>query len=255
MERRNSLTRLLQVLNLVAFVLVIVVNGLANRIPINGVTTGEVADMYPNLFTPAGFTFAIWGLIYLGLALFVLYQAGLLPGVNNGKAVVRDIGTLFILSSLANVLWLLSWHYNLILLSVALMLVLLASLIGIYLRLRNRGMVNGAGQWFVRIPFSLYLGWISVATIANITTALVSLNWNGFGISPQLWTVTVILVAVLLALFFLARYSDGWYGLVIAWAAFGILYRHLTVLEGQYPASCSLTSQKDTLPIRLESWR
>lgn len=236
LKRRNAVSRLLQILNFLAFVLVIVVNALANRIPIGGRTTGEIADMYPNLFTPAGFTFAIWGIIYLGLALFALYQAGLLPGVNNGRGVVRDIGWLFILSSLANVSWLLAWHYDMILLSVVFMLLLLVTLIGIYQRVRNRDMVSGLEKWFVRVPFSLYLGWISVATIANITVALVSVNWNGFGISPQIWTVIVILVADLLALSFLARRSDVWYGLVVAWALFGILYRHLTFFAGQYPA-------------------
>lgn len=232
----NAVSRILQILNFLAFVLVIVVNTLANTIPINGITTGEIADMYPNLFTPAGFTFAIWGVIYLGLALFALYQAGLLPGVSNEQGVVRDIGWLFILSSLANVSWLLAWHYDMILLSVVFMLLLLISLIGIYLRLRSRDMVSRAEHWLVHVPFSLYLGWISVATIANITVALVSVNWNGFGISPQIWTVIVILVADLLALSFLAQYADVWYGLVTAWALFGILYRHLTFFAGQYPS-------------------
>ena len=232
----NAVSRLLQILNFLAFVLVIVVNTLANTIPINDRTTGEIADMYPNLFTPAGFTFAIWGVIYLGLALFALYQAGLLPCVRGGQGVVRDIGWLFILSSLANVSWLLAWHYDMILLSVVFMLLLLISLIGIYLRLRGRNMVSRAEHWLVRVPFSLYLGWISVATIANITVALVSVDWNGFGISPQIWTVIVILVADLLALSFLSRYKDVWYGLVTAWALFGILYRHLTFFAGQYPS-------------------
>jgi len=236
LKRRTAVSRLLQILNFLAFVLVIVVNVLANRIPIGGRTTGEIADMYPNLFTPAGFAFAIWGVIYLGLALFALCQAGLLPGVNNGRAVVRDIGWLFILSSLANVSWLFAWHYDMIIVSVVFMLLLLISLIGIYQRLQNRDTVSGAEKWFVRVPFSLYFGWISVATIANITVALVSVNWNGFGISPQIWTVIVILVADLLALTFLARYRDVWYGLVTAWALFGILYRHLTFFAGQYPS-------------------
>jgi len=229
---------LLQVLNLLTFVLVIIVNTLANALPINGRTTGEIADMYPNLFTPASFTFAIWAVIYLGLALFALYQAGLLAGSNGAQAqgVVREIGWLFVLSSLANVLWILAWHYEMIVLSVVIMLLLLISLIGIYRRIRSRDMVSIAEQWFVRVPFSLYLGWISLATIANITVALVSLNWQGWGLSPQIWTVIVILLADLLAVAFLLGYRDYWYALVVAWGLFGILYQHLTVFSGQYPS-------------------
>lgn len=234
-QRIASGGRWLQLVNIAAFIAVIVVNALANLVPIGGNTTQEIAAMYPNLFQPAGFTFAIWGLIYFALGLFVLYQADLLPGVQGGSELVQDVGWLFVLSSIANIAWLFAWHNNRILLSLAVMIVLLVSLILIYRRLREREPMGSGEVLFARIPFSLYLGWISVATIANIAIALVSVNWGGFGLPEQFWTVAVILIALVLAVWFLAVERDVWYALVIAWANVGILVRHLTELQGEYP--------------------
>jgi len=227
--------RVLQIVNGVLFLLVLAINALANILPLNGMTTGEIAQMYPNLFTPADFTFAIWGLIYFALAWFVLYQAGLLPGIRPDPGVVRAIGWLFALASLANVAWIFAWHYLLVALSLVFMLMLLISLISLYTRIRQRDPASRAETWFVRIPFSLYLGWISVATIANITVTLVNYNWNGFGLPPELWTIVVILLADVLALLMLLTRDDRWYAAVILWALYGIYVQHVTTFMRMYP--------------------
>lgn len=240
MKLRQTL-QLVQVVNVVSFLAVLVVNALANILPINGMTTGEVAQMYPNLFTPAGFTFAIWGLIYFALGWFVLYQAGLLPGISPDLSVVRSIGWLFAVSSIANVAWILAWHYLLVPLSLAMMVLLLVSLIAIYVRLRGRESAGRAETWLVRVPFSLYLGWISVATIANITVTLVRHNWDAFGLSAALWTVVVIVLADILALYLLLTRDDRWYAAVTVWALLGIYVQHVTTFSRMFPSVITTT--------------
>lgn len=218
------------VLNAGGLLFALTANGLANSLPINGVTTGEVSDAYPNLFTPAAVTFSIWGLIYALLAFFVFWQFGVLKR-REGK-VLEKIGFWFVLSCLANGAWIVAWHYGEIGWSLGLMLVLLASLSVIVSRVRRiREVTKGAGRVAVRWAFSIYLGWISVATIANVTVLLVSLKWDGFGLPQEFWTVLVLLAAVGLALTAVLKHGDLAYALVVVWAFVGILYkRH--VLEG-----------------------
>lgn len=216
-----------------SFLAVVVVNALANALPINGVTTGGVSDSFPNLFAPAGLTFSIWGLIYLLLAGFVLFYTGVF---RKAKSVVAEkVATLFILSSLANVAWIFSWHYGLIWLSVLLMLSLLVSLILIATRLRWL-QLSVREFWFVRLPFSVYFGWITVATIANITVFLVSLGWGGFGLADSFWTVLILIVGALIGLWRSYLDKDVAYLLVFIWAYTGILLKHLrpTGFAGQY---------------------
>lgn len=216
--------KILQVLNILSFVAVLVVNTLASTVGINGQLTGAMSDRISNLFVPAGLTFSIWGVIYLLLLLFAIGQArGLFSSGQNVPEATRKMGWLFILSSAANVGWLLLWHFALIGLSLLVMLVLLASLLGIYLRLgTGRSRARTSERLFFRLPFSLYLGWISVATIANATALLVKVGWNGFGMAPEVWAVAVIAVAALITLAVLATRRDAAYGLVVLWALAGI---------------------------------
>lgn len=236
MENRQKGT--VKFLVIIAYLVMIIVNGLANWLPLNGITTGDVSDSYPNLFTPTGLTFAIWGIIYLLLAGYVLYQAGWFRGSENRvKAQMLDkVGGLFIISSLANVAWIFSWHYDLIPLSMLLMIVILVSLIytmktimQYHLSLREK--------IFVKLPFSVYFGWITVATIANATVLLVSLNWNGFGIPASTWAVIMIIVGMLIGATTAIRNKDAAYGLVFVWAYVGIYIKHTSTggLGGQYP--------------------
>jgi benzodiazapine receptor len=196
------------------------VNVLANALPLNGQNTGAISDKFKVFFVPAGYVFAIWGVIYLGWLAFTMYQA--LPTQRNNPRLQR-IGWLFALSNLANAVWLFTWHYELLPLSVVVMLSLLLLLIAIYLRLDiGRARVTTIEKWCVDIPFSIYLGWISVATIANITDLLYYWKWDGWGIAPQVWAVIMLVVASALALAMTWTRGDVAYLLVIVWAFVGI---------------------------------
>ncbi|MGQ9554157.1 MAG: tryptophan-rich sensory protein [Anaerolineae bacterium] len=209
-----------QVANVAALVVTLVVNALANALPLNGQTTGEISDRFRVLFVPAGYVFSIWGLIYLGLIAFTIYQA--LPGQRENPRLHR-IGYLFALASLANSVWIFLWHYEAFILTVIAMLTLLLSLIAIYLRLDiGRARVSAIENWVVNIPFSIYLGWITVATVANVTAVLAYLNWNGFGISQTAWAVAMLVIAAGIAFAMVAVRSDLAYVLVIIWAFVGI---------------------------------
>ena len=221
-------TTLLQSLNVAAFILTLVVNGLASAVALNGRTTAEVSDLYPTLVTPAGYVFSIWGVIYALLLIFAVFQA--LPSQRE-KPFLRKISVFFALSSVLNVSWLLLWHYDQIALSVVLMFGLLATLITIYLRLNiGKAAVSWKEKACVHLPFSVYLGWITVASIANVAAALVSVQWDGFGLASDLWSVLVIAVALLITLAVIATKKDVAYGLVLIWALVGI-----AVKQSAYP--------------------
>ena len=219
--------RLLQITNVVGFVAVVVVNILANALPINGKTTAELSDSYPNLFVPAGYVFAIWGVIYLLLLAFTIYQAS--PS-RRGARFLDRIGWLFSLSCAANVVWIFLWHYELLFPSLVAMFGLLGSLILIYLRLDiGRGSPPREERLYVHLPFSVYLGWITVALIANVVAALVSINWDGFGLGEVTWTVAMIAVAVVLTLLNIQTRGDIGYALVIIWALGGIVAKQMAI--------------------------
>src|SRR5215213_3606398 len=185
---------ILQILNIVAYVAMIVVNGMADFLPINGQTTGQVSDQYPNRFVPAPVTFSIWLVIYSLLLLFCMYEgstlfedekAALDKTMAKKERVVEIIGYRFIASCVLNIAWIIAWHYHLLLLSVFIMLGLLATLISIFQKVHAAATYTGRrARWFVYAPFSIYLGWISIATMANITAYLVSIEWNGSNIAP-----------------------------------------------------------------------
>jgi benzodiazapine receptor len=213
-----------QILVVLATLATIVVNGLANALPINGLGTGEISDMFDVFFVPAGYVFSIWGLIYLGLLAYSVYQA--LPSQRENAA-LQKIGYLYIWSSVANIVWLFFWHYLLFPLTLLAMLVILGLLIAIYLRLDiGRTQVSTAEKWLVHVPFSIYLGWITVATIANVTSLLDYLGWNGWGISPQVWAVIMLLAAVVISGIMSFTRGDIAYSLVLIWAFVGIAVKH-----------------------------
>lgn len=220
---------LLAVSNLIAFIATVAVNALAVILPINNRTTQELSDAYPNLFVPAGLTFSIWSLIYLLLAVFCIFS--LLPAVRFNPArgaYIDRIGWLFVASCILNIGWILAWHYELVAVSVLIMLGLLLSLIVIYLRLDIGRSSAGTGEkYLTHLPFSIYLGWISVATIANITALLVFLEWNLSNPWQQILTVAVIAVAITLSLVMLVMRRDIFYALVVDWALLGILLKRL----------------------------
>lgn len=221
-------TKGISILNFITFALVLTVNALANILPINGLTTGEVSDNYINLFTPAGFTFSIWGLIYTLLGIFVVYQL-VLSFRNENSKFIEDIGYWFIISNILNSLWIYTWHNLMISINLVIMILLLVSLIMVYQRLDiGHSRDDKKIKMLVHVPFSIYLGWISVATIANFSAFFVSLNWNGFGLSETFWTVLVISVAILLGIIFTIKNKDVFYTLVVVWAFVGILSKRLS---------------------------
>jgi len=213
-----------QGLNVLATVLVIAVNGLAFALPLNGQATGEISDGFDVYFVPAGYVFAIWGLIYLALIGFSIYQA--LPAQRENPRLQR-VGTLYALSCVANIAWLFFWHYEYFELALVAMGALLLLLIAIYLRLETgRSRVSAGETWLVRVPFSIYLGWITVATIANATSLLDYWNWNGWGINPETWTVLMLIAGAIIASLVSITRGDVAYVLVIVWAYAGIAVKH-----------------------------
>jgi hypothetical protein len=209
-----------QIVNVLAVIITITINILANALPINGQNTGEISDRFPVFFVPSGYVFSIWGVIYIGLIAFAVYQA--LPSQRENPR-LRKIGYWFALSCAANSVWIFLWHYNLFPLSVVVMLILLASLLVIYLRLNLAGTsITTLERWCVNIPFSVYLGWITVATVANVTDALYDLGWNGFGIAPETWAVIMLIIAAGLGVAMAVTRRDVAYLLVLVWAFAGI---------------------------------
>jgi hypothetical protein len=213
-----------QITNVIAIIATITVNALANILPLNGQTTGEQSARYPVPITPAGYVFSIWSLIYIGLISFAVYQA--LPA-QRANPRLRRVGYLFALSCVANCSWIFLWHYNFVSLSLVAMIGILLTLIAIYRRLEiGRTAVSTAEAWFVRAPFSIYLGWVSVAAIVNTAVVLYNLNWNGWGISDAVWTAIMLAVGAVLATAVMLRRADIAYGLVIVWAFVGIAVKN-----------------------------
>jgi benzodiazapine receptor len=209
-----------QICVLLALIVTIVVNVLSNAIPLNGMTAGEISDSFDILFVPAGYVFSIWSVIYLGLIAYAIFQ--LRPSERENPR-LRRTGWWFVLSSAANSVWLFLWHYGYFGLSVVAMLTLLASLIVIYLRLGvGKETVSSGERWLVHLPFSVYLGWITVATIANITAFLDFVDWNAFGIAPETWTIIMLVVAIVVAALMAYDRQDIAYLLVLIWAFIGI---------------------------------
>jgi len=225
----------IKILVAVTYVAMVIVNFLANGLPINNRGTGEISDAYPNLFAPAGPAFSIWGLIYLLLGVYVIYQ--FVKKEQKAEEVIQKINPFFIATSLANISWIFAWHYDYIGLSVCIMAVLLVLLIKIADILRIEKF-SGLEKLSIWAPFSIYFGWITVASIANITVFLVGIGWNGFGIADYVWTSIILLVGALIGILRMHKDNNIAYGLVLVWAYSWILFKHLSVsgFNGQYPS-------------------
>jgi len=209
-----------QIVNLISVIVALTVNILASALPLNGQNTGEISDRFQVYFVPAGYVFAIWFFIFLGWIIFSIYQS--LPSQKENPR-LRRLGYLFAISNIVNAIWLFMWHYNFFGVSVLVMLTLLGLLIASYVRLDvNRSSAKGAEWWSVDLPFSIYLGWITVATVANITSWLYSIGWNGFGIAAPVWAVIMIVVASIVGLLMTLARKDAAYLFVLIWSFIGI---------------------------------
>ncbi len=204
-------------LNLIAFGLMVYMNYLANALPINGKTTGQLSEQYPNLFTPAGVTFSIWGVIYLLLLIFVIIQFR-----EQNKQMIAAISWAFAISCLLNALWIVAWHYEQLPLSVLIIIAMLVALLII-----NRNLANFS-PGLTRAAFGIYLGWICIATIANITALLVNYNWGAWGISQEAWTIIMVATGAGITAFAVYKLENPFAGLAVIWAFTGIIIKRQT---------------------------
>ncbi len=202
---------MIRYINILLFVVMIVMNYLANALPLNNRTTGEISDSFPNLFVPAGITFSIWGIIYLLLAAYCFVQF-----TGTDQTVILKIGWIFGITCVLNAGWIIFWHYGRLPLSLIVMISLLVSLV--YINFFIRGLPPG----LIKAAFGIYLGWICIATIANVTALLVDYGWNGFGISREVWTIIMIYTGTLITLSALYWFRNPFIGLAVVWAFAGI---------------------------------
>jgi hypothetical protein len=226
----------------VLFLGVIAVNALANILPINGYNTGQISAFYPNAFVPAGFTFSIWGVIYLLLLFYTIgFTYYTLKQEQYPKAftLIERINIYFLLTCVFNMSWIIAWHYLQIELSLVIMLLFLFTLIQLFLKSNTIARDLTLSQRFIlQTPFIVYLGWISVATIANTTALLVAYKWTALSIAPVYWSASMILIALLLAVLMLKKFKAVPFALVVTWALWGIKASQGSV----YPLIQSITT-------------
>ncbi len=230
---------LLKIFTTMGYLTMVGVNYLANALPIGGVTTGKASDSFSNLFAPSGITFSIWGLIYLLLLAYTIYQFGITKKeiIPEREKLFTTINWYFLITSIANIIWIFAWHYGVIWLSVLVMLTLLTFLIKIA-DVVNKEKLSLIDTLCIRAPFSIYFGWITVAMIANITVFLVSLGWNRFGIAEAVWAIIIILVGAGIGTLRMWKDQNIFYGAVLVWAYVGIWLKHTSNngFNGVYPS-------------------
>ncbi len=218
--------RQLAIANFITFIIHVCLSYASQFKLINANDVGDVSDTYPSLFTPAGFTFSIWGVIYTALLALTIYHLVMTTrkGIDDpANQDVLRIGPWFIINNLATAAWTIAWTGELLLLSVILIFIQLVSLIIIHRALTIYDLSrSGRSKVFTQFPLSIYLGWISIATIANTSSYLASLEWTG-GLGAETWTVIMIAVAVMLTAVVVFTRRNVFYGLVIIWALYGIL--------------------------------
>lgn len=241
----NRIRRLV-LLNAIAFFIHLIISWLTQFKLINTKDVGEISDQHPSIFTPSGTTFLIWTVIYVALISFSVFhviKAFKEPETNEHNEDVSNISGFFIINNVATASWLIFWVNNYITTSVILIFIQLITLIIIHIRLNIHDASRSfASKLFTQFPLSIYLGWISIATIANISTWLTCAAWNGWGVSPINWTITMIALAVFLTLSVINRKKNVFFGLVVIWALFGIITKRTT------------DNPEDHQPIIMVSW-
>ncbi len=213
-----------RLLNLLTFLGVIAVNALANILPINGKTTGDVSAMYENYFTPAGFTFTIWGLIYTTLLLFVIFQL-MNRTSNHGTSLDASLGYWLVINFVANMGWIFAWHYGHFFWTLVLMVVILSTLVMANVRTEGFSSV-------VRFPLQVYLGWICVATIANVAVYLTYRGWRGWGLEGWQWGIALVIIAGVLAIGLAIWRGYVVAALTIAWGVYGLYGKQMSIPSG-----------------------
>ncbi len=237
METR-TVSKALKWFVLLALLAMLTVNALSSILPLNHVTPKEVSDRYPNLFVPAPLTFAIWGVIYILVIAYTLYQFGLFrrKGETVNATLLTRTGIVFIVSSVLNLSWVLAWHYGLLAVSFGILVLFLLTMIDMRLIIHAQEPLPTKEKWFVRLPFSVYFGWVTIATIAGATALLVGYGFGGLGVSEAGWTIIILLVGAVIGIVTALRFRDIPYLLVFVWAYANILSNHLSPsgLAGAY---------------------
>jgi hypothetical protein len=215
----------LRFLNVVAVVSTFLINTLSQAVPFNNQTNAEIANLFPNnYFLPANYVFGIWGVIYLSLFAFAIFQA------RRDNRIVREFGLWVILSCIGNIGWIFAFQWNLFALSMIPIVLLLVSLLVMYVRILPFKATLTRGEWWcIALPISIYAGWVTVATIANVTYVLLDAGWDGFGISYETWGALIIVVGGVIGGVFAFIHRDAVYAGVIVWAFAGIVARHPNV--------------------------
>jgi hypothetical protein len=223
---------------LLALIAMLTVNALSSILPINGVTPKEVSDRYPNLFVPAPLTFAIWGVIYILVFAYTLYLFGLFHrrGETVNTTLLCRTGIVFIITCVLNLSWVLAWHYGLLAISFILLALFLLAMIDMRLIIQRHQPLTTKEKWFVRLPFSVYFGWVTIATIAGATALLVGNGFGGLGLSEAVWTIIILVVGAVIGIATALKFRDIPYLLVLIWAYGNILNNHLspTGFAGMY---------------------
>jgi tryptophan-rich sensory protein len=214
---------MIKIINIIMFAVMIGMNYLANALPLNGKTTGALSAQYPNLFVPAGITFSIWGVIYLLLLVYCVLQFR-----EQNKQMVDLIGWAFAISCALNALWIVAWHYQNLPVSLVIMIALLAILIYINSQLK------GTNLTFAKAAFGIYLGWICIATIANVTALLVNYGWNGWGVEEYIWTILMIAIGLSITSITVLKFGNPYIGLAVIWAFAGILIKRYDSISGGF---------------------
>lgn len=205
---------MIKYLNLILFVAMVVMNYLANALPLNNKKTSEISDSFPNLFVPAGLTFAIWGVIYLLLAVYCVVQF-----TSDNQAIISEFNWLFSITCIFNALWIVAWHYEKLPLSLIITIGLLVSLAHI------NNIIKTEHLGVIKASFGIYLGWVCIATIANVTALLVYYKWNGWGLSEVAWTNIMIISGAVISSVTIYRVNNPFIGLAVIWAFAGIIIK------------------------------
>lgn len=223
-----------QVMVIVALAVTIFVNYLSQAVPLNDRTAGEISDSFPVRFTPAGYVFSIWSIIYLGLIAYAIYQA--LPSQRDNPR-LRAITWPFVVSCMANSTWIFAWHYGYYTVALLIIVLLALSLAILYNRLYPYfPTVATAERWTTHVPFRIYLGWATVATIANTTITLYNWGWQGAPLGAPIWAAIIIVVATLIGFFFAIGLRDAAYTFVLVWAFVGIYVKQIDAPITAYTA-------------------
>ena len=215
--------KIFQISNAIALVATVIINYLSNTGVFNNETMATISAKYQNLFTPAGYAFSIWGLIYLGLFGFVIYYGPFTKETTHKNQVIEKVGWWFVISCIVNSFWVIAWLYEYTFITVLLMILLYISLLKIILNTKEE-LVKSSFQTtlFLKLPFYIYSGWISVALIADVAAYLKKVDWNGFGISETIWTVLIFCIATIIHLFMIWKRNMPTFGMVAVWALIAI---------------------------------